>query len=463
MEQLKKQILAGIPADDTQIDFADVRGWQHLVRREIVRIGETDTEAEIWTDAINRALAEARRVEIPDLGHPVWLDDSLILTSGNALRVSPSQIIGLLPGRDVCLVRNANLIPGNDTPVTLADPDTDLSVEGGIWTSLNTENGKLCSSRENPIPGTFAIMLLSNVERIRIRNVTFRESTSYAVQISNAKSFLISDIRFESYHKDGIHVNGPASFGVIKNLSGDDMGDDMVALNAWDWHSSAMTFGTIDHILVENVTSTNNEFRLLPGQKVFSDGRTADCDIHSCILSGISGVYTYKLYAQPFWLNEINGLDDTSGTVGRMHDLYFEDIVFPRILTHGFADRIAVRGLFEICADCENILIRNVRVAESADELAKKDITLVKVGPLTATLKLDPDDPAKWGELFDPDAVCTVRGIRVENAVFAGRRALPEERDRHLRAIRLTVNEDYPNTTPRGGIGYGVLTDYEVI
>ena len=462
MELIKKRILEKVKFE-TPSDFVSVLEYKNLVRTELMEIvtnGISETkEIEIWTDAIQMALNENKRAYIPDFGKRIYLDDSVVLKTGYAIKADKNQEIALTPDTNVCLLRNENIISGVDCPVALENPDEDIYIEGGIWTSLEEENGNalLLSHKENPIKGVFSIMLFSNVRNITFKNIQFTESPSYAIQLCNVENFNISDIRFFSYHKDGIHLNGPARFGVIENLYGDDMGDDMVAVNAWDWHSSAMSFGTISNVYINNINSTNNEFRLLPGQKIFENGERVDCDIRDLVIENVRGVYTYKLYAQPYYLNELEGINDVSGTVGVIENVYFKNIEFPRILQYGFADIIAVKGLFEICADCDNIFIEDVLVCDSCDELLNKDVTLVKVGPLSATYKLDEKDTSKWCELFEPDAVCTVKNIYIKNVVMGGEKLTESDASRVARAIKLTVNENYPVTIPKGGNGYGIL------
>ncbi len=468
MENLKKKIISKIKSN-MPTEFVDVCKYKEYVtvkKLDVItdKVSQT-VEAEIWTVAIQKALDENKCVCIPDMGKPIFVDSPIIMSSDYSLKVAQNQVIALTPNTNLCLIRNKNLIHGAKNSVSRVNPNINISVEGGIWTSLESGNGngRLLSDKENPAQGAFAVMLFSNVEDVVIKNVSFRESQSYAVQISNCRGFYISDIKFESFHKDGIHVNGPIEYGVIQNLEGDDMGDDMIALNAWDWHSSAMTFGSISHLYINNIKSTNNELRVLPGQKVFDDCSFVDCDIHDCVFEKLSGIYTYKLYAQPYFLNEIKGLNDVSGTVGNLYNLYFKDIDFPWIAQFGFANLIAVKGLFEICADCRNINIENVNVIEDIDTLLEKDISLVKIGPLSATLKYVPDDASKWIEIFEPDAVCTVESIYIKNAVMGGKHISETDKDKAVRAIKLTVNEDYPNTIPKGGTGYGILKKADII
>ena len=76
----------------------------------------------------------------------------------------------------------------------------------------------------------------------------------------------------------------------------------------------------------------------------------------------------------------------------------------------------------------------------------------VNVGPLSSTWKYG-NGPEDWGDLFDADRCCTVEDIHLKNITFNGVKitdgnALVKEKYQK-------INEDYPNTTPAGGTGFG--------
>jgi len=194
---------------------------------------------------------------------------------------------------------------------------------------------------------------------------------------------------------------------------------------------------------------------MLPGQKVYPDGSTADCDITNCVLENISGIYTFKLYGQPNIRNAVDpNSHDVSGTVGNIRNIYFKNISFLRVRPTGLSD-LPVQGMFDICADCQNLYMEDIHVADTVAECTERDVHLVKVGPLSAVWKNGSEDPAKWGEVFDPDAICHVSDIFLKNIDFAGEKVTDTEI--LTKTIRMTINPDYPRTTPRGGTGYGTL------
>ena len=232
------------------------------------------------------------------------------------------------------------------------------------------------------------------------------------------------------------------------------MGDDMVALNAWDWKESSLTFGTIEKIVVEDVKGPGNELRLLPGQKVYDDGTKVDCDICDCILQNISGAYTFKMYAQPNIKNAEIGTKDVSGTVGKMERIWFKDIRFAEVTPAGFHG-LPVKSLFEICSDCSEIYVEDVQVCNTLEQCKEMDLRLVNVGPLSAVWKNGSDDPADWGEVFDPDAICTLDNLHLKNIFFKGIQVTDTKE--LVREVKMEINQNYPETMPRGGTGYGTI------
>ncbi|MBQ9732832.1 MAG: hypothetical protein IJV74_01200, partial [Clostridia bacterium] len=64
-------------------------------------------------------------------------------------------------------------------------------------------------------------------------------------------------------------------------------------------------------------------------------------------------------------------------------------------------------------------------------------------------------------ELFEPDLICHAHGLTFKNIRFGGTPC--SDPDILVRARHLTVNPDYPRTTPQGGTGYGVVEDVKIL
>lgn len=414
-------------------------------------------------EIIQNALDTYNNVSIPDLGYPIILEKSILLSSNQHLQVASHQIIMQGRNMETCLLRNKNIQNGAYGPTNPKKRDRNISVEGGIW---NIRKKQRCyADEEKTMKGAIGAIIFSGIEQFSLKNMRIFDSyicgpagttsPSYGLQLSDCKSFTVENIDFYSNSRDGCHINGPAQYGSVRHIRGEKMGDDMIAVNAWEWDSSGITFGNIHHIFVEDVVGTVNEMRLHPGEKIYEDGTRNSCDITDCIFQDIRGIYTCKIYAQPNIYNVIiPGTYDVPGSVGKVERIIFKDIVFRGVRNTGFAG-VPVRGLFEICSDCKELSMENISVEQSKEYCDALGVKLVNVGPLSFTWKNGSEDPSRWGEIFDPNAICSADDLFFKNIQFAGDGAT--EATELIRSIRMHINEDYPRTTPLGGTGYGTI------
>jgi len=249
-----------------------------------------------------------------------------------------------------------------------------------IWTTLATgdkaANGNMrgASSKLNPVPGTHGVILLHNARRVTLRNISVRQSKAFAVHLGNAQEFTVDGITLDRHGRDGVHVDGPASNGVIRHVSGDSH-DDPVSLTAWDWRQYQVTFGPIHHLTIEDITGAPDEkhgtdaIRLLPGVKRFSDGTTLDCSIHDITLRRITDIREFKLYDQP---NLEAGRDnDFSVGIGTLKNIRFEDLTFHR------------PGIIEVHANTDGLVIQNAKL----NHPLAPNWHLLALGPKSATYK----------------------------------------------------------------------------
>ena len=414
------------------------------------KIETRSVTAEIWTAAMQASLDAQGLLHIPARKYPYYLDGPLILKSGQSLTADPQAEIRLKPGCNTCMVRNANLTGFKDRPVPEdTNPDTDIHIEGGIWTTLATarteSNGNIrgFSSKQNPVFGTHGVILLHNVRRASVKNITVKQSKPFAIHFGNAHDFTVDGLTLDDHGRDGVHVNGPASHGVIRRVSGVSH-DDPVALNAWEWKNYAPSYGPIHDVLVEDVTGAPegvpaaNAIRLLPGVKRFDDGTELDCRLENITLRRITDIREFKLYDQPNL--ELGRDKDFSIGVGTLKNIRFEDLVFNR------------PGVIELHANTDGLTIQNVKL----NFPFTPDHHLLAIGPKSQTYKYGrSEDPARWTEIFSPDLDCTVRNLSVSGVRTRDSQTdLPIEQVVHI--IEQQLNPDYPRTTPRGGTGKGI-------
>lgn len=408
--------------------------------------------SELITDALSRH----RAVRVPYLEVPICLDRPIALPSGARLSVHPDTVLRMNDGVAGCMARNEHLLDGCAGPMSGAR-DCDILVEGGIW-----EGGSRFGRSGDPDPVLqrfladgmlLGVLFFCGADQVEIRNLTVRRSEEYAILLAGCNDFTVRGIRFDDQKKDGVHVNGPAERGLIEDVQGL-CGDDIVALNAWDWDTSAVSFGAIRDISVKRVRCERGEIRLLPGRKTYPDGAQAECPVQRCAFKDIEGVYTFKMYQQPNCHNVERAVPDRSDCPGEISDVLFDGVRLDSAANEGFGE-VCPEGLFEMGADCRAIRIRNVSLGFPASVYDGRGGALVTVGPKSSTWTRGFTDPARWVELFEPDLICTAEDIRFENIRFDGRRC--EEKAQLIRARRLSVNADYPRTRPRGGTGYGIV------
>lgn len=442
------------------------------------------TENACASDTLEAALAAHDWVEIPYVPFPLLLDRPILLRSGVRLTVHPETVLRMMDGCGGCMVRNEHVFDGRQQPCPEEKNDHDMLVEGGVWEyagsgmspkdpspeiqSIGLHREVLIDGegRETNVAGSeggggalLGVFLFVNARNFTVRRLTVRRCDFYGILVAGGDHFVIEDIEFDRNKMDGVHVNGPSSYGLIQRMKGK-TGDDFVALNAWDWALSAISFGAIHHILVQDIDCTGDEIRLLPGRKTYKDGRKTECPIHDCLYRRVHNAYCAKLYQQPNCMNDLNGENDKSDIPGEIRGVLFQDVALDALQSTGLGE-VSVSALFEICADCTDITFENIRVGVTKEEFRAAGMRLVEVGTKSSTWKRGHKDPKMWAELFDVDLVCTADDLTFRNVTFAG---VPcREKDVLVGAHALTVNPDYPNTTPKGGTGKGILGKITIV
>ncbi len=406
--------------------------------------------AEVWTKAMQASLDAQGTLHIPASEKPYYLDGPLVMKTGHKLTADPKAEIRLKPGSNTCMVRNEHIVGFAEKPVPAdTKPDADITIEGGIWTTLangvkdNNGNQRGASSKQNPVPGTHGVILLHNVRHATVRNVSVRQSRSFAIHLGNIRDFTVDGLTLDRHGRDGVHVDGPASEGIIRHVSGDSH-DDPVSLTAWDWKQYSVTFGPIHHLDIEHITGAPDDkhgtdaIRLLPGVKRFSDGTTLDCPIHDITLRDITDIRDFKLYDQPNL--EVGRDNDFSIGIGTLKNITFEKLTFNR------------PGSIQVHANTDGLTVRDVKLLFPLPA----DYHLIELGPKSMTYKSGgPSTPEKWTEIFSPDLDCTVRNVSVTGVrVRDSKTDLPIEQIVHV--IEQKPNPDYPKTTPKGGTGKGI-------
>ena len=435
-------------------------------------------EGECASDVISAALKEQDYVIIPKVDFVLMLNRSIALASGKRLSVHPETTLQLMPGCGGCMVRNENIFDGRHVACPEEKNDHDILVEGGIWQfagshaspyeesevilEVDKSATKLfdADGNETNVAGSegeggafLGVFFFCNARNFTIRKATVRRCNFYAVLVAGGSHFVIEDMFYDHNKMDGVHVNGPSSYGLIQRLQGK-CGDDFVALNAWDWKDSAVSFGAIHHMLIQDLDCAGDELRLLPGRKTYIDGKQSECPISDCFYRRVHNAYCVKMYQQPNCMNDLTGIIDKSDIAGEISRVWFQDVGLDALTGTGLGE-VKVEALFEIIADCEDITYENIRIGLTEEEFVKAGMRLVEVGPKSSTWKRGFTDPKMWAELFDTSLNVHANNLTFKNITFKGEKSVNPETI--IGCHSLTVNEDYPNTTPKGGTGKGSL------
>lgn len=445
MESMKENIFNRLKRMEEKIS-CDIDVHENVFEltefKDMVRQG-TDNEGQeisIWSDAMQWALNRNRYVHIPANEKVYYIDKLIVINSGNHIIADKDAVICLVKSVRTCMFRNRNIVYGCISPIDksgMLPPDRDISITGGIWMEQEPKDTGQASDN------IFTAFLLSNIKGLTLRDMNIQDIHGFAVQIGNVTDMIVENINFPKTYGDGIHINGSVKNATVRNISGT-TGDDMIALNAWDWPGSSVNFGNIDTILVENVTSFGGHkaLRLLAGRKYYDDGSICECDLKNVIIRNIKGITEFKMYMQPLPYT----VAPIKTTVGRTDHIYFEKI------------ELEEGACFEVCSNSAFISFEDIHLSYSAKG---KSVVLVHVGPKSVTGNRNaPSD--EWTEVYYPEGICKVEELYFRNITDDSESSIKQE---HLaEEIQLKPNPNYPNTIPRGGTGFGIIGDiiYEI-
>ena len=141
------------------------------------------------------------------------------------------------------------------------------------------------------------VMRLEGVEELLIRDLTIRNPEAYAMQLKDVDRFTVDNISFDfnmlKKNMDGVHVQGPARNGYIRNIRGA-TNDDQVALNCDDYYDDGYqrvnSKGDIENIVIDGVYADNG----------YTGVRLLSCSsvMRNIVVRNIFG--TYRFYGVSF-------------------------------------------------------------------------------------------------------------------------------------------------------------------
>ncbi|MBQ4052905.1 MAG: hypothetical protein IJD33_01050 [Clostridia bacterium] len=408
-------------------------------------------ELSVWTKALQTAIDENDYVYIPKGTY--YLDESIILSSNKWIKADKKAEIILLESCKKLMLRNADVIDGSFTIIPDTAPKTEnIRIEGGIWSESNRcrigygRTGKYDDA--DSIHGVTCTMLFSGVKNLVLQNMVFKHSAGFSIQMGRCENFTVKNIEFISCYADGVHVNGGVRNGYVYNIHGE-VGDDLVALNAYDWGKSTINNGEIENVVVEKVYAPTNvqcykAIRIQPGILPIENGEM-DCYVKNLCIKDVKGVSVFKMYLQtPRYVDKPDGV-----RVGWMENIRFENVevdavepidAFPNYLT---GDPIIGHfAAFELGSNIRDIYFKNVNVSLNKEKYPLSHFVLV--GPKSKYMEEEKT------EIFDPYVVSKVGKIVCKNVKINNQKL--QDIQREICAISFP-DDMYKNQFGKGGSG----------
>ncbi len=421
-------------------DAVSLDAYRALVRRD------ADGRA-VWSDALQRALDEHEIVRIPPSSEPYWTDRTVRVPSRRRIEAA-GAVVRAVPGMTTVLLRNVHTADGTRMPIAAGSRDANIAVTGGRWEESHTRrlgygrSGKYdAPSAEQPFRGVSTCFLFNNIDGVTLKDLTFAHCAGFAVQVGDIRRFSADRIRFESCYADGLHINGNTELVYATDVKGD-VGDDLVALNAYDWQNSSVNFGPIRRVACDDLelapSGRYKAIRILPGLYTFRDGSRVDCAVTDLVMSRVKGILVYKVYFQtPAY--KIRTQKPEAGAIGTADNLHFADLDIdlnaPIDNFAPYRDSDPVRGTmaaFEFGSKVGTVHFDNIRLTLHRDRYPHSYFACV--GPKSVLTE-------KGVEIFNPQISSAVEHLRWRNVSVNGKPV--DDLTPYLREIRFDdVNRD---------------------
>lgn len=422
---------------------------------------KSDGEKELWADAFQTAIDEHEIVVIPARKKPYYVEKQIVIPSNRRIEANGATI-RQTPDCSVLMLRNSNTADGTHRPICDIEKNYNISIDGGRWEEMRSARGGYGKSgkydEERSFFGVSSLFFFNNMENLTLTNITFAHTAGFCVQAGDIKNAVFENIRFESCYADGLHINGNTKNLICRNVSGE-VGDDLVALNVYDWQNSSVDFGPMDTVLCENLelskSSGYKALRIEPGRYYFDDGSEIDCSLKDTIIKNVKGIRTFKMYYQTPGYNI--GESPERGDVGSADNLFFEnikiDLCDPIDKLPPYVDSDPIRGsfaAFELGANIGYLCLENI------------DLTLYKENFPYSYLVCCGPKSVRMGnyEVFDPYLSSKVKTLELKNIT------VNKKRVRNISKIVREIEFDDVNgdgrSTARGSIDEIILDGKKV-
>lgn len=381
-----------------------------------------------WGHALQTALTEHEIVVIPPRCEKYYIEVPVEIPSNRRIEASGATIC--LSKHNLCLMfKSSASADGTLCPIENSPRGSNIAITGGTWCDTSTcrrgygVNGMFNSEprRIGNYYGVSTLFYFGNTDCVSITEATFVSCGAFAIQCGDGDGFLFDHIRFENCFADGLHFNGNLSHVHARDIKGM-VGDDLVALNAYDWLNSSVNFGPQQWFLCEDLELRLKNgigypaIRIQPACYKFKDGSIIDCAVRNVIFRNVRGVETFKMYLQtpPYKI----GVEPEWSRIGSGGNIFFDDI---KIDLSGPIDNIGQYitsdplrghfGAFEFGADLSSVYFRNIDITFHCDKFPLAH--LMTVGPKSIVFDDGTGNPPT--EIFDPYVDCTVEKVVLEN------------------------------------------------
>ena len=385
----------------------------------------------IWSKAFQRAIDEHEIIVIPAMDEPYLIDTQLVVPSNRHIIAEDGAVIRQAEGVRVLLMRNEHTHDGTHYPIDTSDRDHNISITGGRWEESWTHRlgyGRTgMYDMQRSLYGVTTFMLFNNIEGLNLENMTFSQTSGFSVQTGDAYDMVFEHIRFVRCFADGLHINGNTENIYAYDIKGQ-VGDDLIALNTYDWLNSSVNYGPGKTIWCEDLElsadSSYKAFRLQPALYKYDDDSIVDCGLFDVVIKKVRGILTYKMYMQtpPY---RLDGKDkpEWSG-LGSMDNVYFDDIEIdlqhPLDMMRMYRESHPVRGTFagfEIGANVGLIHFKNIKMKMYPEKWPMT--CAICIGPKSSIENFYNDGPA---EVFDPYLSSYAEKLVLENFEVNGKK-----------------------------------------
>lgn len=317
-----------------------------------------------------QALLDAGRGRVEFSDGMFVVSKPLRIASNTHLVCSPRTVIRLADGANCPVLMNKSCATGLDRNIT---------VEGGVWDGNNVHQRRpALPAGKTPGGGNWGqLVVFAGVENLHLDGLTLKDPDGYSVELTDVVGFTVENLVFDCNDKtrnqDGLHIDGFARDGLVRNLRGH-TNDDMVALNSDEggWRSPSND--------IVNVT--------IDGLYGGDDGYTAvrllsrDAHVKNVVIRNVYGAYKMHGVTFTHW----------AGKAFRPGMGHFDNIVIEDFFASSCRKEGGEYGLIHFqddVGDVGHVTIRNLRRVDAPDCLNGNHTVRISDGVRIGKLVLD--------------------------------------------------------------------------